>query len=250
MTAKLLSPIFPDWPAPANVVAACTTREGGVSAAPYGSLNPASHVGDEPQLTLANRELIKQALSLPSEPLWLDQVHGSKIVDLAGEFNQPPEADAAISSDINRVCVVQTADCLPVLICDQQGLQVAAVHAGWRSLAAGIVSKTVALFNARPEELLGWLGPAISAQHFEVGAEVRSAFLSLSAQNEQAFEPSVSRGHFMADLYLLAKIQLRSAGVTQVFGGEYCTYTDSARFFSYRRDGQTGRMASLIYRKS
>lgn len=249
MTAKRFSAITPDWPAPANVVAACTTRNAGFSDAPFGSLNPASHVGDNVEKVTANRSLIRQELLLPADPCWLNQTHGDKVFSLVEDLTHAPEADASITEQINKVCVVQTADCLPVLMCDQQGQQVAAVHAGWRSLAAGIVPKTASLFHASPEQLLIWLGPAISAQHFEVGLEVKNQFLQLHADNERAFTPSVRSGHSMADLYLLAKIQLQQLGIKQIFGGDYCTYADSERFYSYRRDGQTGRMASLIYRK-
>ena len=250
MTVESLSVIKPDWPAPANIVAACTTRLGGGSEAPYASLNPASHVGDDRQRVEHNRQLITRHLALPAQPLWLNQVHGTQIAGFEQNEFSVPEADAVIARQSNQVCVVQTADCLPLLICDSHGREVAAVHAGWRGLVQGIISKVMAEFEADAGQLLVWLGPAISQRFFEVGPEVREAFVSLRESNENAFIDASKPGHYLADLYALARNELHSLGVQQIYGGEHCTYADKKHFYSYRRDGQTGRMASLIYRKS
>ncbi|MGK0440503.1 MAG: YfiH family protein [Pseudohongiellaceae bacterium] len=242
--------IVPDWPVPANIAAASTTRIGGVSVPPYASLNAAYHVGDDSKAVQLNRQRIVDALSLPSEPAWLNQTHSTDIVQLDHQPSLVSPADGAITSLVDHVCVVQTADCLPVLICDQSGQQVAAVHAGWRGLADGIVTKAIELFKAPAAELLVWLGPAISAPHFEVGAEVRECFVNRNKQYSSAFSASSNTGRYRADLYQLTRLELRGIGVERIYGGEWCTYQDPARFYSYRRDGQTGRMVSLIYRKS
>lgn len=249
-TAKPGDYLQPDWPAPSNIVAWVSCRQGGVSAPPYASLNPATHVGDEPANVQRNRQIISQQCQLPSAPVWLNQTHSTDIIELTPSAPEHVDADGAISSALNRVCVVQTADCLPVLICDQTGTQVAAIHAGWRGLVAGILERAVARMQAQPQQLLVWLGPAISAQYFEVGAEVRQQFVTLNARNQNAFTASHRPQHYMADLYQLARNQLQSVGVAAIYGGQYCSYADERRFYSYRRDGVTGRMASLIYRKA
>ncbi|WP_019531153.1 peptidoglycan editing factor PgeF [Dasania marina] len=246
-TAKLQHFIKPDWPAPDNVVAWASTRQGGVSLPPYSSLNPAAHVGDAAASVQRNRQIISQQCRLPAEPAWLKQTHSTDIVELP---SAQLDADGATTTAANCVCVVQTADCLPLLLCDQAGQQVAAIHAGWRGLAAGIVEQAVSRMQAPPQQLLVWLGPAISGQHFEVGAEVYAQFVARHSQNRYAFVASERPQYYMADLYQLARNHLQAVGVTAIYGGQYCSYADPQRFYSYRRDGVTGRMASLIYRKA
>jgi YfiH family protein len=237
--------ILPEWPAPANVRAATTTRRGGVSLAPYASLNLGGHVGDATESVRENRRLVQRALQLPSAPLWLNQVHGQCIVD-AADARPGAAADASFSLQEQVVCAVLTADCLPVLFCDRRGTRVAAAHAGWRGLAAGVLEATVAALDTEPGQLLAWLGPAIGPLCFEVGDDVRGAFIERHAGAREAF--AVGRdGRWLADLYRLARIRLNAVGVDAIFGGGFCTYTEKERFFSYRRDGVTGRMASLIW---
>lgn len=237
--------IHPDWPAPATVRALSTTRLGGCSPMPYDSLNLGGHVGDEPTLVAANRAVLRA--ELPAEPLWLNQVHGIDVVDVAAEHAGVPDADAAVSRTPGKVCVVMTADCLPVLLCDRAGTVVGAAHAGWRGLLNGVIEATVAKMAVAPSEVLAWLGPAIGPQAFEVGDEVRAAFLALDPAAEAAFRPAAQPGKWLADIYLLARQRLARLGVHAVHGGDACTVTDKGRFFSYRRDGTTGRMASLIW---
>lgn len=235
----------PDWPAPACVLAACTTRSGGTSAAPYTSMNPADHVGDVPAAVQANRARLQQQLGLPAAPVWLQQVHGVDAVN-AARVQGVPVADAAWSDRPGVVCVVLTADCLPLLLCEREGHCVAAAHAGWRGLAAGVIEQTVHALPVAPESLLAWLGPAIGPGAYVVGEEVRAAFLAHDAQAASAFRPAAVGG-WHADLYQLARQRLAAAGVQAVYGGGLCTFTDPRRFYSYRRDGATGRMASLIW---
>lgn len=235
-----------DWPAPATVHTASTLRSGGVSEPPFDSLNLGAHVGDIPEAVRSNRQRLRKALRLPAEPCWLNQVHGSRVVE-ASDFTASPEADACIARSPGRVCAVMIADCLPVLICNRGGDRVAAVHAGWRGLAGGVLESTVSSLGLPGSELMAWLGPAIGPQVFEVGDEVRIAFMSRDSTAAQAFRPSRRAGHWLADLYLLARQDLARLGVHAVYGGGLCTYSDEARFFSYRRDGRTGRMASLIW---
>lgn len=237
--------LFPDWPAPPQVRACTTTRQGGVSAPPYDTLNLAAHVGDEPQAVAENRRRLREQLQLPSEPRWLSQVHGTCAAD-AALVDVPCEADASYTALPGVVCAVLTADCLPVLLCDKSGTKVAAVHAGWRGLHAGVIEQTVRAMNLPGGELLAWLGPAISSDAFEVGDEVRAAFVSVDGEAARAFRPS-PRGRWLADLYVLAHLRLATVGVTQVYGGDHCTFSESQLFFSYRREAQTGRMASLIW---
>lgn len=241
--------IRPDWPVPARVVAVTTTRVGGVSRGPYTSLNIATHVGDDPAHVLENRRLLRQQLALPAEPCWLQQVHGNGVITLT-RGSVGGEADAACTREAGVVCAIQSADCLPVLFCDLVGRQVAAAHAGWAGLLAGVLEATHASFAA-DAEVIAWLGPAISQRAFEVGPEVRQRYLQAAPQEQRqatldAFLPSTRANHWMADLYQLARIRLQPLGVA-TYGGDYCTATDSQRFFSYRRDGKTGRIASLIY---
>lgn len=238
--------IVPTWNAPANVRAVMTTRHGGVSVAPFASLNLGDHVGDDPYAVARNRLLVGDVLRLPSEPLWLKQVHGVEVcgMDAATCY---PSGDASVAFAKGQVCVVMTADCLPVLFCDKAGTRVAAAHAGWRGLQAGVLERTVAALQCPPEDIRVWLGAAIGAQAFEVGDEVRTAFMQTDPAAAVAFQPSSNAGKWLADIYLLARQRLNAVGVTAISGGEYCTYSDPERFFSYRRDGQTGRMAALIW---
>ena len=238
--------IEPEWPAPPGVRAAFTLRTGGVSAPPFDSFNCAAHVGDAPEAVARNRALLREQLGLPGEPAWLEQVHGCRAAALeAGEGCGP--ADAAVTREPDRICVVQVADCLPVLLAARDGSVVGAAHAGWRGLAAGVLESAVRALGVKPAEVLAWLGPAIGPRHFEVGAEVRAAFLAADPAAAAAFAPN-PRGRWQCDLYGLARQRLAALGVAQVYGGGWCTYADAARFFSYRRDGRCGRMAALIWR--
>jgi hypothetical protein len=235
--------IVPDWPAPPSVGALATVRSGGVSQEPYSSLNLGDYVGDEPARVAGNRAILRA--HLPAEPCWLRQVHG-RVVATADDGNAGnQEADASVARKPGVVCGILSADCLPVLFCDEAGTVVAAAHAGWRGLAAGVLEAAVRAMGVAPETLLVWLGPAIGPDHFEVGDEVRAAFIARQPQAATAFR---ARGDkWLADLYLLARLRLASLGTTRVFGGNFCTYGDAGRFFSYRRDGRTGRMASLVW---
>lgn len=235
--------IVPDWPAPSNVRALQTTRLGGVSIAPYYSLNLGDHVGDDAISVARNRMLLNPLL--PSEPVWLEQVHGIVVAD-ADRAGCRPVADAAVAKRTGSVCVVMTADCLPVLLCDRQGTVVAAVHAGWRGLAAGVIEEAVGKMEVAPQDLMAWMGPAISQRAFEVGAEVRAAFVSQDQAAAAAFIPG-QVDKYLADIYALARLRLNALGVSQIYGGDRCTFTDSERFFSYRRDGVTGRQGTFIW---
>jgi YfiH family protein len=237
--------IKPDWQLPEGLHAAVTLRSGGVSQGLYASLNPASHVNDAADAVLTNRAMIKQMLALPAEPVWLQQVHGVDVVK-ADQVTDLPEADASFTDQSGVVCAVLTADCLPVLFCGDQGAVIAAAHAGWRGLQAGVIEQTIAAMNCR--DLQVWLGPAIGPAHFEVGDEVREAFVSQNPDASVAFS-ATQAGKWLADIYQLARIRLANLGVEQVYGGGLCTVSDAQRFYSYRRDGAaTGRMASLIWR--
>lgn len=237
--------IKPDWPLPAHVHAATTLRTGGVSKAGFASLNPAAHVNDDPSDVMTNRRLIIDMLALPSEPVWLQQVHGVRAVR-ADRVSGIEEADASFTDQASTVCAVLTADCLPVLFCGNQGEVVAAAHAGWRGLQAGIIVQTLKAMSC--SDVTVWLGPAIGPDNFEVGEEVRTAFADDNPKMAAAFRAS-QPGKWRADIYCLARLQLADLGVEQVYGGEFCTVADSRRFYSYRRDGAaTGRMASLIWR--
>lgn len=239
-----------DWPAPAGVRAFTTTRGGGVSAGDFSGFNLGDHVGDDAAAVAANRARLQGLLPPGSAIQWLQQCHGSDVVAAAATECAAPSADACWTGRERLACAVLTADCLPVLFCDRGATVVAAAHAGWRGLLAGVLEHTVDVLPVAPGELLAWLGPAIGPAHFEVGEEVLLAFCSRAAtsrdQIEACFRPSGRRGHYLADLYGLARLRLRQAGVGGVFGGGYCTFADPARFYSYRRDGRTGRMASLI----
>lgn len=235
--------LLPDWPAPANVRALQTLRTGGCSPPPWNTLNLGEHVGDEPDRVTANRAAL--AALLPADPCWLQQVHGTFTVD-AATGQKKPEADASWTSETDVVCAVMTADCLPLLFCDRAGGVVAAAHAGWRGLLNGVIENTLKAMGCSPEEVLVWLGPAIGPKAFEVGDEVRNAFLEHSANARTAFM-ATAPGKWHADLCMLARQRLGAAGVTKIHGGHWCTSSDPQHFFSYRRDGQTGRMATLIW---
>ena len=237
--------IIPDWPAPACVHAVTTTRQGGVSQGPFSSMNPADHVGDDPQAVATNRARLQQQLALPASPVWLQQVHSTKVVDAAAASGTP-QADAAYACQPGVVCTVLTADCLPLLLCDRAGECVAAVHAGWRGLAAGVIEAAVLALQRPGADLLAWLGPAISPAVYQVGEEVRDTFMAHDHRAEAAFTAAAGGG-WQADLYRLARQRLADCGVTDVYGGGHCSYGEAGRFFSYRRDGTCGRMASLIW---
>lgn len=238
--------IEPDWPAPARVKALSTTRQGGVSSAPFDSLNLGHHVGDDPAAVTANRAALLDTLPPGTKIQWLEQVHGTDVIQATGADSYP-KADASICRQPGIACAIMTADCLPVLLCNRAGTTVAAAHAGWRGLLNGILEATIATMGEPPGELLAWLGPAIGPNAFEVGPEVQAAFTAHAAASDSCFLASPNRdGHFLADIYSLARQRLTSAGVSAVYGGAECTLTDAPRFFSYRRDGQTGRMATLI----
>jgi YfiH family protein len=252
--SALFDRICPDWPAPANIAAFTSCRQGGSSAAPWQTLNLAEHVGDNSQHVRANRQLLQQQSTGLERIQWLDQRHTTDLV--AADGKTLFTADGCYTSAVGLACAVLTADCLPLLMCDSAGQQVAAVHAGWRGLLGGIVENSLATFSVPAKDLLVWLGPAISQSVFEVGAEVRQAFLQATSAATQletaaAFLPNPKRtGHYFADLYQLARIRLQACGVVTVYGGNYCSYQQADRFYSYRRDGITGRMASVIYKQT
>lgn len=235
--------LYPDWPAPPNVRALVTTRKGGVSTGPYASLNLGDHVDDAPAAVAQNRALLRR--HLPAEPLWLKQVHGRGVA-AADSATGIPGADAAVARQPRKICAVLTADCLPVLFCDDKGAVVAAAHAGWRGLAGGVLEAAIDAMGVPPQRLLAWLGPAIGPQAFEVGGEVRDIFTAFDPAAALAFQPR-GNGKWLADIFLLARQRLQKAGLTQIHGGGLCTVSDPEHFFSYRRDGVTGRMASLVW---
>jgi YfiH family protein len=237
--------ITPNWPAPRPIHAFTTTRHGGVSLPPYDSFNLSEQVGDNLNHVQQNRKRLIQIAHLPESPRWLSQCHGTEIID-SQYWTINHTADGIFANHTNHVCAVMTADCLPVLICDKNGQQVAAVHAGWRGLASGIVEQAVAKFDGDRSHLLVWLGPAIGPEQFEVGHDVVRAFSTEHPEAKQAFKQTDSL-HFMADIYLLARQRLHALGITAIYGGEYCTITDSDQFFSYRRQMRTGRMTSMIW---
>jgi YfiH family protein len=289
MTSEL-GVIEPEWPAPARVRCAFTLRTGGVSVAPYDSLNVGAHVGDVGDAVGENRRRVREGLGLPAEPVWLQQVHGVGVADLdekpargaagmgsaevradaeaalvresvgagapvaldlaraseASRVSEPVRADAVVTRVPGRVCVIQVADCMPVLFAARDGSAVGAAHAGWRGLAAGVLEETVRQLGVRPSELIAWLGPTIGQKHFEVGDDVRIAFMSRDSNAASAFAAN-ARGRWQCDLYELARRRLAALGIKDVFGGGWCTFADAARFFSFRRDGQCGRMAALIW---
>lgn len=242
MTPLAGSLLLPDWPAPGNVRACVTSRAGGVSQAPFDSLNLGDHVGDDPAAVAENRRRLAELHAI--QPAWLRQVHSITVVE--ADPTRHPEADASWSSTPGIACAAMTADCLPALFTDRAGTRVAAAHAGWRGLANGVLEATVASFDAPPEDILVWLGPAIGPDAFEVGEEVRDAFTSQHSEAAAAFVPGQQPGKLMADIYALARLRLGAVGVHAVYGGGLCTVTDP-RWFSYRRAARTGRFASLVW---
>jgi polyphenol oxidase len=242
--------IRPQWDVPSNVRAAFTLRTGGVSATPFESLNVGMHVGDSPDAVAENRRRIRETLDLPDEPAWLEQEHGTRVLDLDVELAQrEPYAlrgDAAFTHRRGPVCAIQVADCMPVLFATCMGTAVAAAHAGWRGLLGGVLEGTVKAVGCKASELRAWLGPAISQAHFEVGDEVRDAFVGQDAEAADCFVRN-DRARWQCDLYGLARQRLAALGVSSVQGGAFCTYAEPARFFSYRRDGRCGRMVALVW---
>lgn len=254
--------IEPDWPAIPGVRAAFTLRTGGVSAAPFDSLNLGAAIGDTPEAVAENRRRVRERLRLPAEPVWLEQVHGTAVVQAesvrasAGVSATPkvdasltPKADASVAHAPGHVCAIRVADCMPVLFAALDGSAVGAAHAGWRGLAGGVLEATVEQLSTPASELVAWMGPAIGPRNFEVGDDVRTSFLERDASAASAFVRN-DRGRWQCDLYALARQRLNRLGVTRIYGGGWCTYAESDRFFSYRRDGQCGRMAALIWRES
>ncbi len=233
-----------DWPAPANIHAGTTLRTGGESKIPYDSNNLAAHVGDDLNAVEKNRQYLKSMLNLPADPCWLDQNHGNKVINI-DKGEQCLTADASYSLKPEAVCVVLTADCLPVLLCNEQGAKIAAVHAGWRGLLNGVIENAVS--ELKDNNLMAWLGPAIGPECFEVGDEVFDIFFNKSHLFSSAFQ-SKGQAKWLLDIYKLARLMLNNVGVKKIYGGNFCTMTEQKQFFSYRRDGKTGRMASLIWR--
>ena len=245
MTTTAIDWIAPDWSAPAHVRVLSTLRAGGVSDGRYASLNLAAHVGDRPAAVAANRLLLREAAHLPAEPLWLEQVHGTDVIRHPGD-SRHVRADASVAFEPGRVCAVMTADCLPVVLTDRGGTRLGVAHAGWRGLLDGIVEATIAALGTTPAELRAWLGPAIGPDAFEVGDEVRAVFAERNQAAVEYFRRN-ERNRYQADLYGLARLALAAAGVGSVHGGGWCTHRESERFFSFRRDGVTGRMATLAW---
>lgn len=241
-----LTLIRPNWPVPHRVQAVMTTRLGGFSQGAFSSFNLAHHVGDESVAVIKNRHLLKKTLSLPSDPLWLNQQHTATVIEPHDPTTLP--ADAIYTTHPNHVCVIMTADCLPILLCNQTGTEIAAIHGGWRSLAQGIIAHTLSRFHSKRDQILAWLGPAIGPCHFYVGKEVVDAFSKLGTECEKSFilldEKSPT---WSADLNRLATILLNQAGVYAIFSDARCTYDEASLFYSYRRDKRCGRMASLIW---
>ena len=245
--------LTPDWPAPSNVRAFFTLRRDGHSQGAYQAFNLADHVGDSPESVAANRDQLKQELTLPSDPQWLEQIHSDKAV-VARKDGKVRTADASFSAEKDTVCAVLTADCLPLLVCNRDGSEVAAIHAGWRGLTGGVIRETINAMASAPEDLLVWLGPAIGPQAFECGVDVLEAAFESSMSESHAeaiaksFIPHAKKPlHFVADIYALGRAELAELGVTEIYGGDRCTVTEDVDFFSFRRDGDTGRMASLIW---
>lgn len=239
--------LFPDWPAPSHVRACTTLRTDGHSVAPYNSFNICSYVGDDPQAVAANHQQLIKELGLTKEPAWLNQVHGTTAVPAENVSDQAPDADATYTRISQLACAIQTADCLPILLCDEHGTEIAAIHAGWRGLLKGVIETTLEKLTQPYEYFLVWFGPAIGPSSYEVGDEVRDQFVHVDPQAITAFHP-IGPNAWFADLYLLAKQRLTKYGINRIYGGDCCTFKDATRFYSYRRDGaRTGRMASLIW---
>ncbi len=240
----MISFIEPDWPAPELIKSIVTSRCGGVSSEPWNSLNLATHVNDDAKHVAENRRLLTSRAHLPAEPEWLNQTHSVAVIDLDRSLDR--DGDASITMQKNTVAVVLTADCLPLLVCNKQGSEVAAIHAGWKGLLDGIVTKTLQTMQSKPHDLMVWLGPAISQAHFEVGDEVKQQFCAKYNNARRHFKAQANH-KWLADLYALAHDQLAELGVSDIYGGDFCSYAEQDKFYSYRRDGETGRMASLIW---
>jgi len=244
--------IAPEWPAAAGVRAAFTLRTGGVSVAPYDSLNMGAAIGDSPEAVAENRRRVRDALRLPAEPGWLEQVHGAQVVALgasahgAGGGVAGARGDASVAWGSGQVCAIRVADCMPVLFAAVDGSAVGAAHAGWRGLAGGVLEATVARMGVPASRLIAWMGPAIGQSNFEVGDDVRAAFMETDPAAASAFVAN-ARGRWQCDLYALARRRLAALGVAGIYGGRWCTFAESERFFSYRRSGKCGRMAALIW---
>lgn len=237
--------ITPNWSAPSNVVAFTTTRLGGISPAPYTSLNLGINTQDSDSHIAQNVQQLCQQFNLPETPNWLAQVHKADVIEIT-EHYQRQQADASFTRQPHKICTVLTADCLPILICNQQGTEIAAIHAGWRSLAQGVIENTLARLESPANELIAWLGPAISADVYEVGKDVKAAFVDQYPEDKNAFTPN-AHGKYLMDLKQLATRRLKRAGVNAITHSEHCTFSDPETFYSYRRDGETGRIATLIY---
>ncbi|QIM62745.1 multi-copper polyphenol oxidoreductase [Pasteurellaceae bacterium Orientalotternb1] len=243
--------IQPNWTVPSYIHAFTTTRAGGVSQVPFDSLNLGDHVGDNPADVAVNRKILTETHRLPQQPVYLTQTHSTKVLRLPLENGADLNADAVYTNQPNQVCLVMTADCLPAIFCSRDGKEIAAVHAGWRGLCDGVLEATVAAFACESSEIQVWLGPAIGPTAFQVGEEVIEQFVAFDPQAREAFvaDPTTS-GKFLGNLYQIACQRLNKLGITEISGGDYCTYCDAENFFSYRRDNQTGRMATLIWRSA
>ena len=242
--------ISANWPAPENIKTLITSRIGGYSLPPFDSFNPATHVGDNLNLVEKNRQLLRK--QLPAEPNWLDQQHTTNCVNSSDVKSTLPIADASYTTEHNQICVVLTADCMPLLVCNKSGTIVAAIHAGWRGMANGIIEQSIKQLlnnsNESPEQFMVWLGPAISQKNFEVGEEVKLTFTNKYPNSETAFiSHHLNTNKYLCDLYKICHIILEQLGVNEIYGGQFCTYEDKEQFYSYRRDGKTGRMASMIW---
>lgn len=247
MTARPIEFVAPAWPAPSSIRAISTTRTGGESSLPYDSLNLGMGTGDAPLVVARNRARVRTSLGLDHDPCWLNQVHGARVVR-AQRYDCTPQADASVGTAGSPACVVLTADCLPVVLCDTSGTRIGIAHAGWRGLASGVIPRCIEFMDRPGHELLAWLGPAIGPASYEVGPEVRDACLAAAPGAEHAFVPSRARaGHWLASLYAIAARQLALLGVRRTYGGGFCTYDDKRRFYSHRRDGVTGRFATLAW---
>lgn len=244
-----MNAIIPNWQAPVNVRGFTTTRQGGVSLAPFDSFNLGDHVGDEKSAVKTNRTLLRQDFGLPQSPLFLTQTHSTRVIQLPYQ-GENLEADAVYTRAPNQVCAIMTADCLPVMFCSIQGDEVACAHAGWRGLCDGVLEETVKCFQAKSENIIAWLGPAIGKTAFQVGREVVEQFVTQDPNARLAFQPDGNnQDKFFGDLYQLATQRLNRLGIHQIYGGEHCTFTEKDQFFSYRRDKQTGRMATVVWFK-
>jgi YfiH family protein len=240
--------ITADWPVPDHVHAGCSTRIGGISKPPYDELNLGMHVGDHKTDVLKNRELLIQTIALPAEPAWLQQLHGNRVISLDRETHEPM-ADGAYASQPGLICTVLTADCVPVLLCSDDGREIAAVHAGWRGFSKDIIGGAVQRFSTTCKHISAWIGPCIDGQHYETDENVKESCLAIPGTGENAFLPS-RPGHYLTDLKALVRQRLQEMGVGRIYGGQFCTYTHSRLFFSCRREGTTGRFASLIWMDS